>query len=55
MIGLNLRVCLVYLDDIIIFSSTFEELMERLKAVFERLQQHNQKLKPSTCKLFRKQ
>ena len=50
---LNLRDCLIYLDDIIIFSSTFDEHMERLQAVFERLQEHNLKLKPSNCELFK--
>ena len=50
---LNLRDCLIYLDDIIIFSSTFEENMEQLQAVFERLQEHNLKLKPSKCELFK--
>ena len=50
---LNLRDCLIYLDDIIIFSSTFDEHMERLQAVFERLQEHNLKLKPSKCELFK--
>ena len=49
---LNLRDCLIYLDDIIIFSSTFDVHMERLQAVFERLQEHNLKLKPSKCELF---
>ena len=50
---LNLQDCLIYLDDIIIFSSTFYEHMERLQAVFERLQEHNLKLKPSKCELFK--
>ena len=50
---LNLRDCLIYLDDIIIFSSTFEEHVQRLQAVFERLHENNLKLKPSKCKLFR--
>ena len=49
----NLRDCLIYLDDIIIFSSTFEEHIERLQAVFERLQEHNLKLKPSKYELFK--
>ena len=44
---MNLRDCLVYLDDIIIFSSTFEEHIDRLTAVFSRLQEHNLKLKAS--------
>ncbi|MCG8034916.1 MAG: hypothetical protein JAZ03_22460, partial [Candidatus Thiodiazotropha taylori] len=50
---INLRDCLIYLDDIIIFSSTFEEHVKQLQAVFERLQENNLKLKPSKCKLFR--
>ena len=50
---LNLKTCLVYLDDIIIFSSTFEEHLERLESVLARLQYHGLKLKPSKCQLFR--
>ena len=50
---LNLQDCLIYLDDIIIFSATFEEHLERLQAVFERLEKHNLKLKPSKCHLFK--
>ena len=49
---LNLRDCLIYLNNIIIFSSTFEEHVERLQTVFERLQEKNLKLKPSKCKHF---
>ena len=29
--GLNLKICLVYLDDVIVFGSTFEETLERLQ------------------------
>ena len=36
---LNLRDCLIYLDNITIVSSTFGEHMERLQAMFERLQE----------------
>ena len=50
---LNLRDCLIYLDDVIIFSSTFEEHLERLDAVFSRLKQHNLKLKPSKCEFLK--
>ena len=36
-----LRDCLSYLDDILIFLSSFEEHLEKLQEVFERLQEHN--------------
>ena len=39
--GLNWKVLLVYMDDIIDFSSTFEEHLDHLKQVFERLQDAN--------------
>ena len=41
--------CLVYLDDIIIFSSTLEEHLCRLEKVFSRLRDYKLKLKPSKC------
>ena len=50
---LNLRKCLIYLDDIIIFSSTFEEHLERLNAVFKNLELYNLKLKPPKCEFFK--
>ena len=52
MSGLNLEVCLVYLDDIIVYSADVETHLDRLRAVFERLQAAGLKLKPSKCRLF---
>lgn len=43
---MNLKQCLIFLDDILVFSSTFEEHFERLEGVFKRLERHNLKLKP---------
>ena len=52
--GLQWSTCLVYLDDIIIFSTTFEEHLERLREVFSRLRDAGLKVKPQKCQLFRK-
>jgi len=48
---LSYKACLVYLDDIIVYRRTFDEQLERLAAVFERLRTVNLKLKPSKCHL----
>ena len=52
---LNFTHLLIYLDDLIIFSKTFDEHLERLQLVFSRLQEHGLKLKPSKCQLMRKE
>ena len=52
---LHLNQCLLYLDDIIIFSKSFNEHIERLKAVFQRLREAKLKLKPSKCSFLQKQ
>jgi len=49
---LYLTYCLIYLDDIIVYSKTYEEHLERLEAVFGRLKEAGLKLKASKCKLF---
>ena len=54
MSGLHLDVCLVYLDDIIIFSRTVEEHLERLVRVLGRLRSAGLKLKPEKCSLFQR-
>jgi len=45
----------VYIDDVIVFGKSFEQQLERLKEVFERLKKANLKLKPSKCSLFRRE
>ena len=49
----NLTYCLIYLDDVIIFSWTEEEHLERMCVVFDRLLEHGLKLKPSKCDVFK--
>ena len=50
---LNLTYCLIYPDDVIIFSGTEEEHLERMRVVFDRLCEHGFKLKPSKCDVFK--
>lgn len=46
---LNMKICVIYLDDLIIFSDSFEQHLERLDIVLTRLQQCNLKLSPDKC------
>ena len=50
--GLQWETCLIYMDDIIVPGSSFDEEIDRLAVVFTRLQNANLKLKPSKCALF---
>ena len=52
---LNMNWCIVYLDDIIIFSDTKEEHLKRLEAVFQKLCAAGLKLKPSKCFFFKEE
>ena len=53
--GLTWDGCLVYLDDIVIYGSTFEQHLERLTAVFQRIKDVNLKLNPYNSKLFQRE
>ena len=49
---LNLHWCIIYLDDIVIFSKDLASHLKRLEAVLQRLESAGLKLKPSKCELF---
>lgn len=49
------QILLVYLDDLIIYSSTLEEHLTRLDKVLGRLEEHNLKLKGRKCHFFKDQ
>ena len=51
----HLNWCIIYLDDIIVFSWTPEKHLHRLKAVFNKLRAARLKLKPPKCDLFKQQ
>lgn len=47
--GLKWQTCLVYLDDVVVFSETFEQHLQRLKKVLEAVQSASLSLKPEKC------
>ena len=53
--GLNWQIALCFLDDIIVFSSSFDQHLERLKIIFDRLAKFNLKLKPKKCQFMKKE
>ena len=52
---MHLKWCIIYLDDIIVFSKTPEEHIERLRGMFEKLAAAGLRLKPSKCKFCKSQ
>jgi hypothetical protein len=47
--GLTSKLCSIYIDDIIVWSKTFDEHLDHLSQIFDRLRAANLKLKPSKC------
>ena len=53
--GLSWECCLVYIDDVIVFSKgDFHDHIAKLTLVFDRLRDAGLKLKPSKCRLFQR-
>ena len=53
--GLQWSACLVYIDDIIIMGRSFEEHLQNLQQVFERLRIAGLKLHPGKCQFLQKE
>ena len=49
----NLTYCLIYLDDVIVFSKMPKEQLCRMHVVFDHLREHGLKLKPSKCDVLK--
>lgn len=47
--GLQWNICLCYIDDIILFSKTFDDHLAHLREIFDRFRDANIKLKPQKC------
>jgi len=52
MSDLTFEICLTYIDDIIVYSTTLEDPFQRLSLVLDRLKVAGLKLKPSKCNLL---
>ncbi|KAK7891779.1 hypothetical protein WMY93_023742 [Mugilogobius chulae] len=52
--GLRDTVCLPYLDDNLVHSSSFEDHVEHIRLVLQRYKEHGVKLTPKKCELFRR-
>ena len=46
---LHPKICFIYLDDLIIFSSSFQEHLNRQQQVFQRIRDYGLKLSPKKC------
>ena len=46
------KCCMVYIDDVIIFSKTLEELIQHVKEVLEVLAEHKFLVKVAKCKFL---
>ena len=49
------NICIPYLDDVIVYSTTFAEHSHHIQHVLQRLKEHGVKLKAKKCALFKKQ
>lgn len=53
--GLQWQICLIYLDDVIVYSKNFEDHINRLDMVLQRILVAGLKLKPEKCQLLKSQ
>lgn len=49
------KICVVYLDDILIFSTTLEEHLNSLEKIFKKLTEHNLKIQADKCSFMKRE
>ena len=55
MSGLQWTTCLIYIDDIMVFSRNFREHISRVEEVLRRMSQTGLKLKPDKCEMLKEE
>lgn len=53
--GLSWKICLCYLDDIIVYAASWQEHLNRLRQVFQRVREAGLRLHPDKCSLGARQ
>ena len=53
--GLINKTCSIYIDDLLAYSSTFEDHLKDLETIMKRIESHNMKLNPTKCHFLCKQ
>ena len=53
--GLRDKICTAYLDDILVYASTFEGHISNVRKVLQRLKSRGIKLRPDKCFFFQKE
>ena len=53
--GLINKTCSIYIDDLLAYSTTFEDHLRDLETIMKRIESHNMKLNPSKCHFLCKQ
>lgn len=48
------KICIVYLDDILIFSTSLQEHIDSMGKIFDRLKEYNLKIQPDKCSFLQK-
>lgn len=53
--GLHWKICLIYLDNIIVTGKSFEDMISKLESVLKGFAEAGLKLKPRKCQLFKRE
>ena len=50
----NFKICCIFIDEVIVYDSTYEEHLENVRPVFQRIRDANWKLAPTKCEFLKR-